>query len=388
MRYIKPGYFDSFKCTADKCPDTCCAGWQIVIDEDTLEAYEKVTGEFKSRIVNGIDWREGCFRQCGGRCAMLNENNLCDLVTALGEEYLCQTCDRYPRHVEEFEGLREWSLSLSCPVAAKMILECGAPLCFVMEEDAKEDPLEEEFEEFDFLLFTQLEDARKVLFQLACDRSKPMGQRLTLLLKMAEEMQCCVDEGRLYNMDELIASYGALVGMACEDTTMATCRKARIGELLRQRELQRQFTVFLQMERLREEWSEVLDETHKLLFAEEESYLQIRQAFEAECRVGALSAEWEQYQENILIFFLYTYFCGAVYDDWIYSKVAMAVFSLLFIEEFVMCRWNLADNNSNWQDCVELAYRYAREVEHSDINLNLLEEWLTENPLALKGTEE
>ena len=34
----------------------------------------------------------------------------------------------------------------------------------------------------------------------------------------------------------------------------------------------------------------------------------------------------------------------------------------------------MADKHIDMQECVELAYRYAREVEHSDENLNVLEE--------------
>lgn len=374
MRYIKPNYFDNFKCTADQCPDTCCAGWQIMIDEDTLEKYMDEKGALSSRLANGIDWQEGSFLQYAGRCSMLNDNNLCDLVTEMGEECLCETCHRYPRHVEEFEGLREWSLSLSCPVAAQMILESGTPLQFVVEEDEDEDPLEEEFEDFDLLLFTQLEDARKVLFQIVTDRTKPFEQRLTLILEMAEAMQCCVDEDRLFDMDELIKSYAD-----------ATCSNI---ECNRFEELQKHFQVFYRLERLRDEWSDVIGEAGDTLFKDCEAYEKIRREFREEFAAGDNYCEqWERFQENILIFFLYTYFCGAVYDDWIYSKAAMAIFSVLFIEEFVMCKWYLADKNISWQECVELAYRYAREVEHSDDNLNLLEEWLQENPLALKGTE-
>ena len=59
---------------------------------------------------------------------MLNDRNLCDLVIEKGEDWLCETCSRYPRHVEEFEGLREWSLSLSCPVAAEIMLKRTAPV--------------------------------------------------------------------------------------------------------------------------------------------------------------------------------------------------------------------------------------------------------------------
>ncbi len=391
MRYIKPQYYDSFKCAADKCPDTCCAGWQIIIDEEALGKYEVEKGTFADRLLKGINWQEGSFLQHGGRCTMLNDNNLCDLVTAKGEEYLCETCNRYPRHVEEFEGLREWSLSLSCPIAAQMILECEEPLRFVIEEDDREDPLEEEFEDFDLLLFTKLEDARKVLFEIVQDRTKPIEQRMWLILKMAEELQRCLDENRLYDMDNLIASYvekGYDKNRGKTTLQESESRNYKSNERLRFLELQKHFAVFNRLERLREEWSEVIQDAQDRLFTDYETYSKIRQSFLAEYGIwGNHYKQWEKFQENLLIFFLYTYFCGAVYDDWIYSKAALAIFSTLFVEEFVMCEWNLADNNISWQECVELAYRYAREVEHSDDNLNLLEEWLQENPFALKGTE-
>lgn len=127
MRYCKPDYYEAFRCLAGKCPDTCCAGWQIYIDEDSLERYEQVEGPFGNRLKNSIDWQEGAFFQCGRRCAFLNEQDLCDLYAELGEEALCETCTRYPRHIEEFEGLRELSLSLSCPEAARIMLYCILP---------------------------------------------------------------------------------------------------------------------------------------------------------------------------------------------------------------------------------------------------------------------
>ena len=161
---MKPAFYDAFSCTAGKCPDTCCAGWQIRIDEDSLERYGEVQGAFGKRLRNGIDWLEGCFYQYQRRCAFLNEQNLCDLYTELGSEALCDTCRKYPRHVEEYEGLREWSLSLSCPVAAAIILSQQGFPEFIMEEDDEPDELEEEFEDFDLLLFTQLEDARSAIF--------------------------------------------------------------------------------------------------------------------------------------------------------------------------------------------------------------------------------
>ena len=130
MRYMKPHYYDAFRCIADQCPETCCAGWQIVIDEDSLEKYSRIENSFGNRIRNSVDWEEGIFYQYDKRCAFLNEQNLCDLQSELGEEALCDTCRRYPRHVEEYEGLREYSLSLSCPVTAAMILQEKEPVTF------------------------------------------------------------------------------------------------------------------------------------------------------------------------------------------------------------------------------------------------------------------
>ena len=202
MRYVKPDYYDKFKCIADKCPDTCCTGWQIVIDEKTLEKYEK-----EPELVGQIDWKEGIFKQYGGRCAMLNDKNLCELITKKGEGWLCNTCNRYPRHIEEFDGVREMSLSLSCPVAAEMMLKREEPMLFMVEEDDESDPLEEEFEDFDFLLYTYLEDAREVLFAIVQDRELPMETRMHLAMRFAKDLQVCLDEERLYDMEEVIASY-------------------------------------------------------------------------------------------------------------------------------------------------------------------------------------
>ena len=78
MEIRVPHYYRKFKCTADKCPDTCCAGWQIVIDEETLEKYHKFEGPFGNRLANSIDWREGVFK----RMSLLQEA-LCRMLDAL-----------------------------------------------------------------------------------------------------------------------------------------------------------------------------------------------------------------------------------------------------------------------------------------------------------------
>ena len=46
MIYLKPYFYDYFKCKADKCTDTCCAGWEVDIDADSFEKYGNIGGEF------------------------------------------------------------------------------------------------------------------------------------------------------------------------------------------------------------------------------------------------------------------------------------------------------------------------------------------------------
>ena len=169
MQYTAPHYYREFHCTADQCPDTCCAGWQIAIDQKSLKKYRRKKGILGNRLHNEIDWKNESFRQYKGRCAFLNEENLCDLFLEGGSGMFCRTCRLYPRHVEEFEGLREISLSLSCPAATHLILNCQEPVHFIHQE--KRGIRGEEYQDFDFLLFTKLMDAREVIFRILQRRS-------------------------------------------------------------------------------------------------------------------------------------------------------------------------------------------------------------------------
>ena len=366
MRYVKPDYYDDFTCVAGACPDTCCAGWQIMIDEASLEYYGQVQGSFGQRLRNSIDWTEGAFYQCNKRCAFLNKEDLCDIYTALGEEALCHTCTNYPRHIEEYEGLRELSLSLSCPIAAKMILEQEQFPVFVEIEDDAEEELAEEFEDFDLLLFTQLEDARNIIMKHLRENEGSLEGKMSLYLQFAREMQECINREEYYEIDTVIRRYE-------EEGFGETNAREEIQTRFSHREAL--FQHMLGLERLREEWTEVLQKLEDTLYASGAvRYKQCVGQFEQYLQEDeAAGKRWEQVGVQLFVFFLYTYFCGAVYDDWIYSKMALAVESVRFIRELYMMRW-LVSGALTMEDYVESAYRYAREIEHSDQNLNDLEE--------------
>ena len=341
-----------------------------MIDDESLEKYSEVEGTFRSRLHRFIDWEEGALKQKKGICSFLKENNLCDLYTALGKDSLCKTCRMYPRHVEEFDGLRELSLSLSCPVAAKMILTCKEGLQLVEEETDEPEELADEFEEFDFLLFSQLQDARNVMFRFLSMGQIPIEVKIEQIVDTALKMQDCIEAERYFEIDDVIREFEKQLGEKVEKQKVTSDFQS----------MRQEFMVLQDLERLRPEWSEDLYSTWKQLFAQDrEEYNQITDAFsKAYGSESPYREEWNLFTENLFGFFLLTYFCGAVYDDWIYSKAALAWFSVRWIQAVICAEWAEgrfgADNYmDHW---ILVAYRYAREIEHSDENLNMLEEWL------------
>lgn len=378
MRYIKPHFYDKFVCKAGACPDTCCAGWQIVIDEASLDRYGKEPGDFGRRLRNSIDWEEECFYQNNRRCAFLNEEDLCDIYKAVGADALCDTCRLYPRHTEEYEGLRELSLSLSCPEAARIILSCKEPVSFLEEETDEED----DFEEFDYMMFSRLEDTRDVLFSVLQDRRLPLTLRMSVSEQLAQSYQICMEEGREYEIDDLLRDCeqhqkeGTLSEFAPENMTNMGVDAASLHQWNLQKE---ELQVLRGLERLRPEWEQVLDGADAWLYQDSEKYQKICEEFHR--TYGALSShreEWENIGEQLMMFFVYTYFCGAVYDDMVCSKMELAIFSVRWIQEFLIVRWLENGKTLSMKDVEEISWRYAREVEHSDNNLNALEDWLFE----------
>ena len=67
-----------------------------------------------------------------------------------------------------------------------------------------------------------------------------------------------------------------------------------------------------------------------------------------------------------------------VYDDMVCSKMELALFSVRWIQEFLITRWLENGKQLSMQDVEQISCWYAREIEHSDDNLNALEDWLFE----------
>ena len=365
MQYTVPHYYKKFRCIAGECPDTCCAGWQIQIDPASLRKYKKAKGPLGSRLRNEIDWKEGCFRQYDGRCAFLNDEDLCDLyLEGGGGRAFCRTCRTYPRHIEEFEGLREISLSLSCPVAADLILNCEEPVRFLHAEDEKE---EEPYEDFDFFLFTKLEDARSLILRILQDRSHPVRLRAAVSLALAHDLQQRIDRNALYDADSLFERYSAPGVWSWFESRLAQLEKTDSHAAKMRRTKAALFSIFDRLEVLRDDWRPYLDSARKTLknapVLPEETERSFSELFT------------DHMAEQLLVYFVFTYFCGAVYNRNAYGKMKFSFAGMILVRELVRAEW-LQDPGITNETVLRTACRYAREVEHSDRNKICMEQLL------------
>lgn len=120
IKIIKIEYFDEFRCLMDKCPDNCCHGWSISVDETTYNKYvnlnipqldTKIKSTKPHTIIKNM-----------GKCPFVTEDGLCSIHKEYGEEFLSDTCKTYPRFVSEYGDLFIENIGLSCPAVAQWLV--------------------------------------------------------------------------------------------------------------------------------------------------------------------------------------------------------------------------------------------------------------------------
>lgn len=124
MEKVLLSCYKNFKCIASKCPKTCCENWEIEVDKKTLENYKMINNEYSKKILSNIYYSNGkpFIKRINGRCAFLNDDNLCDIIINLGENALSEVCSNHPRFILELGVAEEVSFSLSCPESVRLLL--------------------------------------------------------------------------------------------------------------------------------------------------------------------------------------------------------------------------------------------------------------------------
>jgi len=191
MRVTAPSYYPLFKCIAGDCRHTCCANWEVDIDPETYDKYQNMTGEFAERIRSSIvveddgsSTGEAHFvLRPDGRCPMLRDDGLCDLILACGEDSLCRVCDEHPRFYNFRSNILECGLGLSCEAALSLILnwDKGFELIDITDRSPMGPELSSAPEEEPDELEIEVYEARDNAIAAASDRSVPLSERVKRL---------------------------------------------------------------------------------------------------------------------------------------------------------------------------------------------------------------
>lgn len=438
MKVRVPNYFNEFKCIASECEDTCCAGWEIVIDDETHKRYENVEGEFgeilRSKIVKSDG--ENIFLLNNGNCSFLNEKKMCEIYINLGENHLCYTCQQFPRYTEEFLDLKEVGLSLSCPEAARIILRKAENTTFnLSEEDKCESKTQKELEYDLSLSCENISSSNCTLGE--CSNSKDNENRESFNLSESENRQCL----DLKNSED-IEGNNSEVDSFTEDedyfdegidaevlSEFLECRNI-VFNIIERNDLDLGTKAALALEFVKEVQNKIdlgdMDEIPELMeeyrdenfintlikelegFKGKESikhknlceYLKIYKSIKHINSNDPLGLEKalkyfegneefylrkhkefnEYYKENlykfknILVYFIFRYFMKAIFDYDVSAKIKLAIISTLMIKELAVVRF--IDNNNEFteEDMVEVSRIYSKDIEHLDENIENLQE--------------
>ena len=360
MKRTYPDYYNDFNCIADKCPQTCCAGWQIEIDEEALKRY-------REKNIETVDFKHECFYQDKEkRCRNLNENGLCKLILEHGEDILCDTCRLFPRHIEEFENVREYSLSISCPEVAQYLLKRKEPVTYRTVEDDEVDT--EEYDSEEQLVYIKLLLLREEFFGIVLDRTLSFAEKAGRILAIAADFQSRMDD-ILMNGDDI-------------DSVDVEAAKATDYQLLELTSADRYelFKVMKKWEYTGDEFKEVLKKTEKALYKD---CPQDEAVPEKEMRtvLSSQGIDWDILTEQILHYFIYIYFCGSAYDEYYFGQAQLAVATCIHIKDFATAHFKTQGTISA-DDVIYFTYLYARELEHSVPNVLATERYMDEHPLV------
>ena len=363
-----PEYYDEFSCIASRCKDSCCAGWEIDIDEESYEYYRTREGAFGDRL------RESMFvAEDGGyrfklkgpkRCAMLNDNNLCDLYTALGEESLCEVCTEYPRFSLVYGQVEQKALSLSCEEVGRILFGRSEPEQLIdIElpgdcEDDEEDPQ----------LVAFMEWVQKEAVAILQNRKHSITERTREFLAWCDRVQTIINYSQAKeDMSILDAWKNNDADREIKDWEAKNVEgKEKPERCLSYDDFCDRFEIFLNMEELDDEWVNTKAEFEKLYH--EDTYEKILLEYLNSDDYAELG------YEHLLVYFVYRYLMNAVYDYDILSYAKMIVVATLVVRDMDAARFQRNGGSFTMFDRIDVARIFSKEVEHSEGNAEDLKE--------------
>lgn len=174
MKIYAPKYYLDFKCIASKCKHSCCIGWEIDVDQNSLEKYANLDANYKYEILQSIENSPTPHFKLleNERCPHLDQNGLCKIISNLNESYLCDICREHPRFYNYTPNGLEVGLGMSCEEACRLIL-CSSYYDEIVQV-GNDGELQENFD-FNPIPF------RDKIFKILKDEKLPYKQKLAIL---------------------------------------------------------------------------------------------------------------------------------------------------------------------------------------------------------------
>ena len=310
MLITKPDYFDRFRCLAGACPDSCCQGWEVQVDEISAACYRALPGSLGDTlrdVLRDVDG-ETVMTIVDGRCPMWRKDGLCRIQAELGESALCQTCREFPRLTHDYGDFAERGLELSCPEAARLILT-APPAAAVAEEIPGEGEAD-----YDREAMALLKASREQALAILADSARPVGQTLALLLLYGCQAQSELDGGET-------ASFSAEEAL---ETARSLAKPGLAREML---------DFFAELELLTPEWGAML-------------------------RTPA-PGPWDSRTLALARYFVQRYWLQAVSDYDLYSRVKFTVLACLLVREV-------------GGDFLRTAQLFSKEIENDADNVDAI----------------
>ena len=310
MKLIKPDYFDSFRCIASACPDSCCKEWDVAVDSEKAAFYRSIPGPLGERLRQVLYEEDGDTYMAieNRRCPMWREDGLCRIQAELGESALCKTCREFPRLTHDYGDFVEMGLELSCPEAARIILSNPAP-SFVTCDIPGGDAPEYDMEAMKVLLRT-----RDSMRHILADTSHTVPETLALALMYGYQAQAELDGAETAPFDA-----GSSLAEARQFAAPANC------EVL--------LDFFRELEILTDLWRECLD--------------------------APSPAPWSDEYRTLARYFVDRYWLQAVSDYDLVSRAKLTIISCIAIRTL-------------GGDLISTAQLYSKEIENSIDNLEAI----------------
>ena len=332
MKVSKFSCYKNFKCIADKCTDTCCAGWNVVLDENSVAKYDAVKSDFGRKLKENIDFdgKQYTAKMLCDRCAFLNDKNLCEIYINLGESALSEICTNHPRFINDFGGVKEVTFSLSCPESVRLLL--SATDLDIINEDVQM-PITPN--DIDADLYFYLKNARQNVFDaLKNDFSL---KTLFSIYKYCEDLQKNIDN-YTYVESEISIENGLNFNL--------------------------------------ENFSKILSAYKNADFTREKLKNAFVLAYKTAKKHDILALIDKTINENRSIFYkltcvyVFRFFLTAVFDEDLIEKIkfiltSIFVFAYLFVT-----------NDGHFEDIGELIRLYTRDIIHSEENVELINKTL------------